>query len=137
VVPEIPLSRTGEIVRGLLFGMVGVLMLVVVAFELNHRLEFLQVAQSADGHVERLNAGGSHPEVAFTTDKGEQVSYPQGGMIFGYKPGQAVRVLYRPAQPALEPVIDTFGALWGMTLMVAVIGLTFVCVCVRALIKRG
>ncbi len=136
MVPEIPLSRTGEIMRGLLFGMVGLLMLTVVAFEVNHRLEFLRDAQIADGHVERLNAGGSHPQVAFTTAAGEQVSYPQGGMIFGYKPGQAVRVLYRPARPDLEPALDTFGALWGMTLMAEVIGLTFVCVCVRALIRR-
>ncbi len=80
--------------------------------EVTHRLEFLEVAQAVDGQVERLNAGGSHPQVAFTTATGQRISYPQGGMIFGYEPGQPVRVLYDPARLRLEPVLDTFGALW-------------------------
>lgn len=134
--PEPSLSRTDRIMRGLAFGAVGLLMLVVVGVEVNHRLAFLRDAQIADGHVERLNAGGSHPQVAFTTAAGERVSYPQGGMIFGYEPGQAVRVLYRPERPSLEPALDSFGALWGMTLMVALIGLTFVGIALRAVFGR-
>ncbi|MEG0185590.1 MAG: DUF3592 domain-containing protein [Stenotrophomonas sp.] len=134
---EPPLSRTGEIMRGLAFGAMGLLMLAVVGLEVNHRLAFLRVAQIADGHVESLNAGGSHPQVAFTTAAGERVSYAQGGMIFGYEPGQAVRVLYQPARPARQPSLDSFGALWGMTLMVALIGLTFVGIALRAVIRRS
>ncbi|HEL2977634.1 TPA: DUF3592 domain-containing protein [Stenotrophomonas maltophilia] len=122
--------------RGLAFGAMGLLMLIVVAFDVNDRLAFLQVAQIAEGRVVHLNAGGSHPEVAFTTAAGEQISYPQGGMIFGYEPGQVVRVLYRAERPKLDPSLDTFGALWGMTIMVALIGLTFAGICLRALFGR-
>lgn len=95
--PDPSLSRTAQVMRGLLFGAVGLLILAVAAFEVTHRLEFLQIAQAVDGQVERLNAGGSHPQIAFTTATGQRVSYPQGGMIFGYEPGQPVRVLYDPA----------------------------------------
>ena len=102
--PDPSLSRTAQVMRGLLFGAVGLLILAVAAFEVTHRLEFLQIAQAVDGQVERLNAGGSHPQIAFTTATGQRVSYPQGGMIFGYEPGQPVRVLYDPAQPRLELV---------------------------------
>jgi len=122
--------------RGLLFGAVGLLSLAVGALEVTHRLEFLEVAQAVDGQVERLNAGGSHPQVAFTTATGQRISYPQGGMIFGYEPGQPVRVLYDPARLRLEPVLDTFGALWGMTVVWVLLGLAFVGACVRGLLRR-
>ena len=128
--------RTAQLMRGLLFGVVGLLILAVAAFEVTHRLEFLEVAQAVDGQVERLNAGGSHPQVAFTTATGQRVSYPQGGMIFGYEPGQPVRVLYDPARLRLEPVLDTFGALWGMTVVWVLLGLAFVGACVRGLLRR-
>lgn len=134
--PDPSFFRPAPIMRGLLFAAVGLLILAVAAFEVTHRLEFLQVAQAVDGQVERLNAGGSHPQVAFTTATGQRVSYPQGGMIFGYEPGQPVRVLYDPAQPRLEPVLDTFGALWGMTVVWVLLGLAFVGACVRGLLRR-
>lgn len=33
----------------------------------------------------KLNAGGSHPQIAFVTEAGEQISYPQGGLVLGTK----------------------------------------------------
>jgi hypothetical protein len=69
-----------------------------------------QGALSADGVVTSLNAGGSHPEIEFTTATGETVSYPQGGMIFGYQPGDRVRVLYLPSAPRETATLDAFGA---------------------------
>jgi hypothetical protein len=53
-----------------------------------------------------LNAGGSHPEIAFITVSGEQIAYPQGGFIFGYQKNQPVRVRYLPEQPAGSAIIE-------------------------------
>ncbi len=47
--PDPSLSRTAQVMRGLLFGAVGLLILAVAAFEVTHRLEFLQIAQAVDG----------------------------------------------------------------------------------------
>lgn len=42
--PDPSLSRTAQVMRSLLFGAVGLLILAVAAFEVTHRLEFLQIA---------------------------------------------------------------------------------------------
>lgn len=60
----------------------------------------------AGGPVSHLNAGGSHPEIAFITVSGEQIAYPQGGFIFGYQKNQPVRVRYLPEQPAGSAIIE-------------------------------
>lgn len=96
-------SRIGTILLGLLFALIGIGLLGIAVNLTLDRRDFLARAQTADGIVSRLNAGGSHPEIAFTTGKGEKISYPQGGFIFGYEPGQPVRVYYLPEQPAANP----------------------------------
>lgn len=87
------------------------------------RRSFLQKALSAPGVVSSLNAGGSHPEIEFTTASGEKISYAQGGLIFGYRPGQNVRVLYHPEDPRLSACVDAFGALWFAPLILLGLGL--------------
>ena len=74
------------------------------------------------GTVVRLNAGGSHPEVAFRTVDGTIVSYPQGGMIVGCHVGQAVQVLYDHADPSGSARAHSFGSLWGDSVALAVCG---------------
>ena len=85
--------------------------------------EFLGRAARAPGVVSRLNAGGSHPEIEFALPSGQTISYPQGGFIFGYKPGQRVQVLYASEDPARTARVDAFGALWFVPLLLAVLGL--------------
>jgi hypothetical protein len=85
--------------------------------------EFLGRAARAPGVVSRLNAGGSHPEIEFTLPSGETVSYPQGGFIFGYKPGQRVQVLYAPEDPGRTAPVEAFGALWFVPVLLSVLGL--------------
>jgi len=80
-------------------------------------------AASAPGVVIRLNAGGSHPEIEFTAASGETISFPQGGLIFGYRPGQKVRVLYGPEDPRGTACIDAFGALWFAPLVLVTLGI--------------
>ena len=71
-------SRIGTILLGLLFALIGFGLLgIVVNLSLDRR-DFLARAQTVDGIVSHLNAGGSHPEIAFTTVSGERISYPEG-----------------------------------------------------------
>lgn len=87
--------------------------------------EFLSHAQKAPGVVKSLNAGGSHPQIEFTSSSGQVVSYPEGGIIFGYQPGQMVEVLYDPEHPSRDPVISDLGAVWGSATFAGLIGLGF------------
>lgn len=76
----------------------------------------------ASGFVSRLNAGGSHPQIQFRTGSGEIVSYPQGGMVFGYRKGEAVKVLYDPREPSAGPIVKAFWPLWGGALECGLFG---------------
>lgn len=118
-------SRIGKILLGLLFALIGIVLLGITIDLTLDRRAFLAQAQGADGIVSHLNAGGSHPEIAFTTGAGEKISYPQGGFIFGYRQGQSVRVYYLPEQPAGSAVVDDSGALWGLSGLLGCLGLIF------------
>ncbi|HUB08214.1 MAG TPA: DUF3592 domain-containing protein [Myxococcales bacterium] len=82
---------------------------------------FVSRAATAHGVVTRLDAGGSHPEIAFEVG-GRRFEYPQGGLIFGYRPGDAVAVLYDPANPA-HACLESAGALWFVPGLMTAIGL--------------
>lgn len=113
-------------VKALFFMVLGAVALVVAALLAARTAEFVRSAARAEGEVVRLNAGGSHPEVAFTTTTGERVSYPQGGFIAGYAVGDRVRVLYDAAAPAATARIDAVGSLWAWPLIVGFLGSAFV-----------
>ena len=84
---------------------------------------FARDSEKADGVVARLNAGGSHPQIEFTTASGLKVSYPQGGLIFGYQPGQKVGVLYSPDNPQQSARLDAVGALWGTPIILSLVAM--------------
>jgi len=86
---------------------------------------FVLAAVRAEGTVTKLNAGGSHPQISFTTDAKVEISYPQGGLIFGYRPGDKVQVLYRTADPSGTATINAVGALWFPALLMSVLGMAF------------
>ena len=131
-------SRIGKILLGLLFALIGVGLLGITVDLTLDRREFLARAQIANGIVSHLNAGGSHPEIAFTTGSGEKISYPQGGFIFGYQQDQTVRVYYLPEQPANSAIVDDSAALWGTPGVLGCIGLVFTIVgLVKAVRQRG
>jgi hypothetical protein len=131
-------SRIGQTLLGLLFALIGI-GLLGAAFNLAlDRREFLARAEMADGIVSHLNAGGSHPEITFTTASGEKISYPQGGFIFGYQKDQPVRVHYLPEQPAGSAIVSDRGALWGTSALLGCIGLVFTLVgLLKATRQRG
>jgi hypothetical protein len=107
----------------ILFILVGVALLAAaVAVAISVRA-FTRNAERSDGVVARLNAGGSHPQIEFTTASGRKISYPQGGLIFGYQSGQKVRVLYRATDPEQSARIDAIGALWATPIILAFIAI--------------
>ena len=116
-------SRRGaKVLMGALFIIIGVGLLAgAVAFGTSKRA-FIREATIADGVVSRLNAGGSHPQIEFTTASGQRIEYPQGGLIFGYHPGDRVRVLYKHDDPSQSACIDAFGALWFTPILLCVLG---------------
>ncbi len=73
-----------------------------------------------DGTVVRLNAGGSHPEIAFHALDGTIIDHSWGGLIVGHRVGQAVQVLYDPVDPPGSARARSFGSLWGGSLALTV-----------------
>ncbi|MFJ3485598.1 DUF3592 domain-containing protein [Pseudomonas sp. NPDC090202] len=123
-----------SLLQGLIIAFIGLVLLAISGDLVSERYGFLSQALSAPGVVTSLNAGGSHPQIEFSSASGEQVTYPQGGMIYGYKNGQPVQVFYRPEKPATTAVIDDLGALWGTPVLVGLIGLIFI---LAGLLKFG
>lgn len=87
---------------------------------------FLQSSVVVPGRVVALNAGGSHPQIEFVMQSGEHISYAQGGMVFGVKLGESVHVRYSPQAVRETATLDRFGALWGRSLFLAIMGCGFI-----------
>ncbi|WP_162956732.1 type VI secretion system immunity protein Tsi4, partial [Pseudomonas aeruginosa] len=98
-------SRIGGLLHASLFSLLGLGLLLAGGFKTVERYHFLRTAQEAQGTVSALNAGGSHPQIDFTSVSGERISYPQGGFIFGYQVGEPVRVLYEAGRPAASAIV--------------------------------
>lgn len=112
----------GMILRGLLILVVGATALSGAIWLAVEQWHFLEIAQRAPGEVVALNAGGSHPQIRFSGPDGQAISYPEGGLIWGYREGMQVEVLYDPADPKHSAVINDRGAIWGMSIMFGGIG---------------
>ena len=112
-------------IRYWIFRVAGIGMILFVGVWTFSTYHFIQTASSAPGQVTQLRAGGSHPEIEFLSVEGKTISYPQNGLIFGYRVGDRVSVLYDPQRP-YDACIDSFGALWGFHVMILFMGLVFV-----------
>lgn len=121
--PGTALRSPYDCVEGRAFSLIGLLLIAGSIYGVRSTLRFLHDSVAADGVVVRLNAGGSHVQIEFTTLAGEKISYAQNGMIFGYEKGDKVRVLYKA--PAGYRCVDSFGALWGDSILPGAMGLVF------------
>ncbi|WP_281686225.1 DUF3592 domain-containing protein [Pseudomonas citronellolis] len=101
-----------SLVRIIILGLISIGFLSAAVLTAMQTIDFLESAEVAPGVVSRLNAGGSHPQVQFTTLSGQQYEFPQGGFIFGYKEGMAVDVYYLSENPGMTAVIKDPGAIW-------------------------
>ncbi len=112
-----------NLVRKWLFIVLGIGLLVsAIPVALSTRA-FVRKAERAPGVVVSLNAGGSHPEIEFLAKSGQKIRYPQGGLIFGYKPGDKVLVLYDESDPAKTARVNAIGSIWAATLFLFILGL--------------
>ena len=111
-----------EKVKGIFFLVVGLFLLGVAIITTVSTARFVRNSVAADGRVVELNAGGSHPEIAFTTRDGRAISYPQGGLIWGYAVGDKVRVRYDEANPEMSPSLDRLGALYFFPIFLCLLG---------------
>ena len=111
--------------RAVVFLLVGVALLVGAAATARGAVRFMKMSQVAPGVVTRLLAGASHPEIRFATPDGRSFTYPQGGLVGGYRPGQAVRVRYLPANPDGSASVDRWPAVWGATMLLSLLGGVF------------
>ena len=114
-------------ILGIIFLLAGVLLFIGSTVVAYNTFNFLKTAQIAKGIVTKLNAGGSHLEVSFTTIEGEEISYPQNGLIFGFNVGDSVDVLYNDSSPR-EMVINNFSAIWGFNIIFIIMSLIFIIV---------
>lgn len=130
-------TTPSRLLKGGLFAVAGLVLLTATVVQTSSRVDFLKSALQAEGNVVALNAGGSHPEIAFTDDSGARISYPQGGWIYGYQVGMPVKVYYRPEAPATSAVIDDFGALWGTSVFLGLLGSVFMVSGLLTLFRRA
>lgn len=103
-------------------GLIGIGFIVAAIISAHFTHEFLRASIVASGHVVRLNAGGYHPQIEFMTKAGELISYPQGGLITKMIVGEQIDVRYLPDSPMHSATIDTFVAIWDMTIVFSFLG---------------
>lgn len=103
----------------------GVMVLIFAASLGWIQFDFYLHSTVTVGEVTKLNAGGYHPRVTFTTDKGEQVSFP-GSSSHAVEVGDRVEVRYMRTQPLgtaqinqAANLIDFMPAVVGIALVIA------------------
>ncbi len=118
-------GRTSDVLGGVLFLIVGVVLVSAGVVTGAARQRFIKEAATAQGTVLETLSGGSHPDIEFAVAAGAKVRYPQGGWAVGYHPGDRVRVLYSFDNPRQTACLDSFGALWFTPLICGVLGIGF------------
>lgn len=118
----------------IVFPLVGAGLLVGAAFTYEKRASFIAEAVRGDGVVidlESSRSGSSsdrtyRPVVRFVTEDGERVEFTSsfGSNPPSYSRGDRVRVLYLPSRPR-DAEIESFFALWGVTVILGGIGAVF------------
>lgn len=86
-------------------------------------IEFRLLSIVAIGEVVKLNAGGFHPEIEFTTRDGKKVSFA-GSTTNRTEVGDRIEVRYRIDEPRHAEVNQIF-SLYGLHFVPAFIGLVF------------
>ncbi|MBY4867016.1 DUF3592 domain-containing protein [Burkholderia anthina] len=114
--------------QAFLFLIAGGIFLVAMILTYQDTSDFLQSSSVANGKVTELNHGSSHPEIEFTTQSGEKISYPQGGFIFGMSVGDEVSVRYLADAPRRTARLDQFGSMWFWTLATAMFAIVFLAI---------
>ena len=119
-------SRTSSFAPLACFGL-SLLFLIIGLMGLSDAFAFRRTAARADGVVYETVHGGSHPMIRFDLPSGEAITYPQNGLIGGYRVGDRVQVLYDPLNPRSSACVNTLGGiLGGLSFVFSACALTFV-----------
>ncbi|TBV07584.1 hypothetical protein DNK34_07675 [Pseudomonas dryadis] len=96
-------SPSSNRLKASLFIFVGAVLLIIAAFQGVSRLQFIKIASTTEGRVSALNAGGSHPQIDFIDQRGEAISYAQGGsysaIAQGFRSRFSICATTRPTPP--------------------------------------
>lgn len=114
--------------KGISAMVIAVGFLVAAAISAQSTREFLRTSIVVPGLVIKLNAGGYHPEIQFTTKTGQQISYPQGGIVTKAELGQRVEVRYQADDPDGSATMNVLVAIWNSSIIFAIMG-AFAVVC--------
>ena len=114
------------------FAVIGLGMLVGAFYLFNDTRDFLKDALVTEGTVVELVRSRSsdsttyRPVVEFKTEDGSLVEFTSGAGSNppSYSKGETVEVLYQQDSPE-QAKINGFFSLWGLTLIVGVMGLIF------------
>lgn len=114
------------------FTVAGICLLLGAAFAYRSTSTFLAESAKTEGTVVDFVARRSNdsityrPVVQFTSQSGEEIEFvsSSGSNRPGYSAGQNVTVLYRADNPH-DAAIDGFFSLWGVSLILALLGVPF------------
>lgn len=101
----------------------GVFLVITIGVVLD-RIDFYRTSVVGEATVVRLNAGGNHPEIAFTALDGREYETPASSW-WSVEQGQKVAVRYDPSEPRMTVVIDTFADIWWWTFFLAIPAVLF------------
>jgi uncharacterized protein DUF3592 len=119
-------------VVSIIFALVGVAMLVAAVRQFTRTRAFLRNSAIAAGVVMALTENREReeisysPKVKFQTPSGRDITFQSamGSSSEARSIGDSVAVRYRPDQPHVAE-IDAFMPLWGLTLLLSVLGVVF------------
>lgn len=130
------MSRAGAVAAGVALLAPGVALLGAALRHWRARRAFLAGSAVASGRVvgfeERRDGdpqSGHFARVSFRTGAGREITFVSevGSEIPSERVGDALRVRNRPESP-LDAEVDEFWALWGVTTLLAVLGLAFLAI---------
>lgn len=105
-----------------LFQIFGALLVVAGLADAAKTAAFLHVALRAVGTVQDGGPGGRHPVIQFDLPSGKTIGLVGGGILKAVAAGDAVPVLYDPADPVRTATPDRAGALWFRAILMLVLG---------------
>lgn len=112
-----------------IFTLIGIVLLFLAARQSAKKRAFLQDSRTAFGEIVRFTEvpdgieKSYFPEVRFQTSEGREITFQSemGSNAPSHEIGDKVRVRYSRNQPA-NAEIDSFFALWGLVLILGLLG---------------
>jgi hypothetical protein len=126
-----PLSRTGALLIGLTFTVIGLVVLFIGLFWLNATSERLKRMIDGTGtvvEVTRRRIGDDinyYPRIEFQTQTGETFQFESntGGSSTSYRVGDQVPILYNPQMPQ-DATINSWYEIWLPPIVVTILSLS-------------